>query len=432
MFNYNKVPLFILLLTLVFSCTNDDNQMTPLEPEPDPVILTANIEVYDSELIEHSLVMTIENGGNKSYLLDKEGNKVYEWNFDSNLGNDLELLPSGKLIGMFRSTSRDFSFGGAGGIIKIINIDGSTDWEFEYTSPDILAHHDVEILPNGNVIFLAWERISASMAQQAGVNTSIDIFPEVLVEVNINTNQVVWEWHSFNHMIQDMFPANPNFGVINENPQRIDFNYNEMVDGDLMHANGIDYDSTNDVIYMSVNFYSEVWVIDHSTNTAEATTNAGGNYNKGGNLLYRFGNPEAYKNPLGERLFYNNHFPNLLEGDEPGAGNILIFVNNGKDLEQSTVYELDMPTNFSLIPNTNNEPDVLWSFTDQALYHPKISGAVRLQNGNTLICEGDYGFWEVTNSGDIVWKYNRNESSSNFWRGYGYKLDSPEIKSLGL
>ena len=121
-----------------------------------------------------------------------------------------------------------------------------------------------------------------------------------------------------------MFPANPNFGVINENPQRIDFNYNEMVDGDLMHANGIDYDSTNDVIYMSDNFYSEVWVIDHSTNTAEATTNAGGNYNKGGNLLYRFGNPEAYKNPLGERLFYSNHFPNLLEGNEPGAGNILI------------------------------------------------------------------------------------------------------------
>ena len=37
-----------------------------------------------------------------------------------------------------------------------------------------------------------------------------------------------------------------------------------------MHANGIDYDSDKDIIYVSVNAYSEIWVIDHSTTITEA------------------------------------------------------------------------------------------------------------------------------------------------------------------
>ena len=196
-----------------------------------------------------------------------------------------------------------------------------------------------------------------------------------------------------------------------------------------MHANGIDYDEVKDVIYLNVNFYSEVWVIDHSTTTAEAASNAGGNYNRGGDLVYRFGNPEVYDNPAGIRLFSNNHFPNILEGNELGAGNLLIF-NNGSDIGQSTVYELDMPDNFNLLLNTNNEPNIVWSFTDPDLFNGRISGAVRLQNGNTLIAEGDYGFWEVTNSGEIVWKYNGG--GTNFWRGYGYAKDNPVINDLGL
>jgi len=62
-----------------------------------------------------------------------------------------------------------------------------------------------------------------------------------------------------------------------------------------MHANGIFYDPATDLIYMSVNFYSEVWVIDHSTTTAEAAGNQGGQFNRGGDLVYRFGNPSLFE-----------------------------------------------------------------------------------------------------------------------------------------
>ncbi|WNW00642.1 aryl-sulfate sulfotransferase [Tenacibaculum sp. HL-MS23] len=410
-------------LCVIYSCGKSEDQQ-------EDVLLTSNIEVYEEGLIDDSLVLAVENGADKSYLLDKAGNKIKTWDFDLKLGNDLEIMSDGKLLGMFKVDDPAFSFGGGGGIIRILNIDGSVDWEYKYATENHLAHHDVEMLPNGNIIFLAWERITKSEAKLNGVETEGDIFPEVLVEVNPNTNTIVWEWHSFDHIIQDKLPSSTlTYGVLSENPQNININYYSIDNGDIMHANGIDYDAEKDVIYISVNYYGEVWVVDHSTTLLEAKTSLGGNYGKGGDLLYRFGNPKAYNSVFGERMFSRNHFPNFLEKNIPGAGNVLVYMN-GNDVGQSTVYELKMPEVFELKTEESNEPNVVWSFTDSELFYGKISGATRLKNGNTLICEGDYGFWEITPEKEVAWKYNGGKVS--FWRGYPYTWDSPEIKSLKL
>jgi hypothetical protein len=425
-----KISKYICAFTiclLSFNCQNDDNNEV-INQTTDP-ILTDNIEIYNGNLIDNSYTLAVENGGTKSSLLDKAGNKVKEWQFNSSLGNDLELLPDGKLFGIFKSENPSITFGGFGGIVKIINSDGSIDWEYEYSSENYISHHDTELLPNGNVLFIVWEKIDVLEGQTNGVTTSVPFYPETLIEVNPLNNQIVWKWRSFDHIIQDADDTLLNFGNVSENPQLININYDSVDNGDIMHANGIDYDPINDVIYLSVNYYSEIWVIDHSTTTEQAATNSGGNYNKGGDLLYRFGNPSAYDNTEGTRLFYNNHFPNFLEENEPGAGNILVY-NNGTNNSQSIVYELEMPPNFNLIPNTDNEPSVVWSFTDPDLFHGRISGAVRLKNGNTLITEGDYGFWEVTNNGTIAWKYNG--LGVNFWRSYNYNFDDQEILDLNL
>ncbi|WP_353779578.1 aryl-sulfate sulfotransferase [Winogradskyella sp. 3972H.M.0a.05] len=424
MMRYRYTYLAVLMILLFSGCQSDDDTTSP-PPTPD---LTENIDVYNASLVENNLVLAIENGGEVSYLLDKAGNRVKEWNFDSRLGNDLELMDDGRLIGMFKAEGPDFSFGGFGGLLKILDSDGNTEWEYTYSNANELAHHDVEMLPNGNVLFIAWERIGSIAAAGEGVNSTVDIFPEVLLEINPSNNEIVWQWHSMDHIVQDMFPTANNFGDVSDNPQLIDINYNIVENGDIMHANGIDYDPINDLIYFSINGYSEVWVIDHSTTTEEAATSSGGNFNKGGDLVYRFGNPEAYDN-VGTRLFYNNHFPNLLEGNEPGAGNILVY-NNGNDVEQSTVYELDLPEPLSLTANANNEPAIVWSFTDPDLFFGRISGAVRLPGGNTLIAEGDFGLWEVTPQGQVAWKYNGLGTS--FWRCYGYSLDSEAISNVGL
>ena len=417
------IPLIVILFS---NCSNNDNDLMDTLP-PEEIEVSPNVKVYNPELLENSLVFGIKNGGTNAFLINKIGDTLHDWNFDTKLGNDLELLPNGKLIGIFKSENPDFSFGGYGGIIRILNPDDTIEWEYEYASETYIAHHDVELLPNGNVLFLAWEKVSSTAAQEAGVNTEKDIYPEVLIEVDAVSKEIVWEWHSFDHIIQESFPQLPNYGVIKDNPDLININYNEVTNGDIMHANGIDYDPLKNVIYVSVNFYSEVWVIDHSTSTVEASTNIGGTYDKGGRLLYRFGNPETY-NGLGERLFYNNHFPNLIEDNKPGTSNILIYMN-GFNTEQSIVYELDMPDSFSLQSGIDNEPKVVWQYTHPDLYYDKISGAVRLKNGNTLICEGDFGFWEVTPNKEIAWKYEGNQGNT-FWRCYSYELNSSAITSL--
>lgn len=426
----SKLIFALSSLLLIFSCGSDD--AIDLNDDVIQPILADEVEVYEADLLHTGVVLGIENGQATAYILNKEGEKLHTWNLADRLGNDFELMHDGRALGAFKVSNPPFSFGGGAGSAKIINPDSSIDWEFTLADNDFLIHHDVEPLPNGNVLMMVWERIEKSVAQQEGINTMFDIFPEKLIEVNPTTDQVVWEWRSWDRRIQDQNATLPNFGVVSDSPERIDFNYNTDIDdtGDIMHANGIDYDAENDVIYMSVNFYSEIWVIDHGTTTQEAATNSGGNFGKGGDLLYRFGNPEAYKNTAGQRRFFNNHFPNLLEGNEPGAGNLLVYVNQGaNDLEQSTVYELAMPNTFDLQPNTDNEPAVIWSFTDSNMYFGRVSGAVRLNNGNTLICEGDYGFWEVTANGEIVWKYN---GASNYWRGYSYELNDPALSNLGL
>lgn len=419
--------LLLLIITMLFY-TSCDKENTNNEA-PTQIELTNNVEVYNADLLDNSMAFTSVNGGDSAFLLNKAGEKVYEWTFNDNLGNDLELLPNGKLLGIFKSADAAITFGGYGGKIKIINPDGSVDWDWEYSSPDYILHHDVEQLPNGNILALAWIKLDETAAEAVGSVYGETIYPEKLLEINPNTNTVVWEWNSWDHAIQDTDASFANFGVVSEHPERININYNPVTNGDIMHANGIDYDANRDVIFLSVNFYDEIWVIDHSTTTEEAALSTGGNYNKGGDLLYRLGNPLTYDNTFGEKRFDANHFPNLIEDGEPGEGNMLVYVN-GKSTEQSKVLELAIPQNFNLQANTDNEPEVVWSFEDTDMYMRIVSGAVRLDNGNTLICEGDYGFWEVSPNGEVVWKYNGDDEA--YWRVYDYKLTDDAIINLGL
>lgn len=422
-----KLVSFIVLFTIL-SCSNtDDNPNT--QSTPTPTILSDEIEVYEEGLFHNNLVLAIESSAKTAYLINKEGEKLFTWVFEDLLGNDFELFPNGNAIGIFKIDNPPFTFGGYGGIVKIIKPNGTIDWEFEYSSSTHLSHHDVEMLANGNVLILAWEAINTGTSQQNGTDTDHVIYPEKIIEVNPNTDEIVWEWRSWNHIIQEFDDTKLNYGSVADNPQRINVNYDIPPNGDLMHVNGFDYDENKDVIYLSVNHYSEVWVIDHSTTTAEAAGITGGTYGKGGDLLYRFGNPTAYNNTFGNRLFYNNHFPNLIENGVPGGGNFLIYMN-GNNVFQSSVFEFEMPDVFNLTPNTNNEPTLIWSFTNTNLFNGKVSGANRLSNGNTLICEGDYGFWEVTPDGEIAWKYNGN--GDVYWRGYPYDLDDEALPFLGL
>lgn len=399
------------------------------EPE-DP---DAEVTIFNADLIDDSgYILAIENGQNSCYLLDHEGNKVFDWTFDRVLGQDIELTPEGTLLGLFKDDTSPVAFGGQSGIIREIDKDGNIIWEYILSNENEITHHDLTRLPNGNVLVLVWERIPLADATAVGLNSTTDIFTEKIVEINPDTDEVVWEWKSWDHIVQDFNDQLDSFGDPMTEKNKINILYanlgvHEFVSsGDLMHANGIDYLPEQDIIAVSINFFSEVWFIDHSTTTEEARTGIGGQFNRGGDLLYRFGNQRVFGDIDSSHIFDFNHNPTFITKD--GQTSLLIF-NNNAIAEQSSAMEFLLPE-INGATAIGSDPVLLFEFTDDTLFFPRIGGASRLPNGNTLICEGDFGFWEVTASGEVVWKYDG--LGTPFWRGVFYSKESSEIQNLGI
>ncbi len=439
--------VFILLSASISGCLEDDSkkhtdslsesQNESLdESDVDSPLNGSELLVNISELSENdAYLLFAANGGKDVLLMDKELNIIHHWNTSSQLGNDFQLMPNGDLLGLFKAKGNEnrdeICFGGCGGSIQILNKNGKTIWQFdEFATKTRMLHHDVELLPNGNILALSWEFLSRSDAKDLGIDTETDLYYESMFEINWTTNDIVWEWHSIDHMVQDNYPSKPNYGNISESYHRIDFNY--YLDccggdnGDIMHANGFDYDAERNLIYLSVNFYNEVWVIDHSTNTSQAAGSSGGFYDLGGDLVYRFGNPAAHASN-GTILFKNNHHPNLIKDEQiNGFGNIIIFSNAGGGENQSIIYELALPTDD--YGTTQSPPELIWSYSNEDLYSRIVSGAERGKGNTTYIAEGDFGIWEVTSDGQIVWKFSYGEE--RIWRVYVHYADDPEIVNL--
>jgi hypothetical protein len=253
----------------------------------------------------------------------------------------------------------------------------------------------------------------------------------------------MWEWHVWDHLIQDVDPDRENYGNVSDHPELIDINGDQKplrftdkiierlralgylhkdtpaknLSADLFHTNSIAYNPLLDQILLSVLTYNEIWVIDHGTTTDEAAGHSGGRAGKGGDLLYRWGNPQNYGRSTDEhQQLFGQHDARWIPKSYKGAGNILIFNNgDGRPKERySSVIEIQPPLdedgNYTLRNRRKFGPDKpVWEYTapnKRSFFADFISGAHRLANGNTFICSGPQGrFFEVTPKGDIVWEY---------------------------
>jgi hypothetical protein len=205
--------------------------------------------------------------------------------------------------------------------------------------------------------------------------------------------------------------------------------------------NSIDYNEEFDQILLSASAQSEIWVIDHSTTTEEAAGHTGGNSGKGGDILYRWGNPISYRaGTVFDKMLFTQHDAQWIESGCPGEGNILIF-NNGNNRpgqEYSSVEELVPPVddygNYYLEPDNKYGPeDFLWSY-ETDFYANHLSGVHRIESGNTLICNGPFGrFSEVTPEKEIIWKYTNpypNIYQNNVFKIRHYPSDYPGLMNL--
>jgi hypothetical protein len=488
------------------------------------------------------------------HLVDLDGKVVHTWETQHIPGGGTYLLDNGHVL---RCAQKDdnprFHGGGIGGLIEEFDWDGKVVWEYELATTELTQHHDLYRFKNGNIALIAWEYHSPDEARAHGrVEEFIDkegLWTDVVMEIKPSHpkgGEVVWQWRTWDHLVQDHDPKLADYGDLKANAGRIDINADHRympketpeekkkreetarqmkalgytggndpddpdsgkkahadsksnknggadsldkpdkldkhdpldkadkldkpetldkkdkldkadkldkldapdklgqadhrppadghmpppdghgpppdgkkpgpkIDSDWLHMNGIDYNADLDLLLVSTPHLCELWVIDHSTTTAEAATKSGGKWGKGGELLYRWGNPQDYGigSNTDRKLFYQ-HNPTWLTDAPKGEARVLVY-NNGsgrKPKEYSEVDELVLP--FDAKRGFAREPDrafgpsePAWSYSDpENFFSGFISGAQRLPNGNTLICMGAPGrVFEVTRDKKIVWDY---------------------------
>lgn len=378
---------------------------------------------------------TLFTSANETYLINNCGEVINQWTSTFPPGNAVYLLEDGSLLRACRINNPNFNFGGSGGRIEKYNWEGNLIWEYDYSSTTILQHHDVFPMPNGNVLVLAVTEMTNAQAIQAGRNPALltegTLYNEQVVElqpVGSNNATIVWQWDAKDHLIQDFDITKNNFGVVENSPERLDVNFLNGGGGNKnwLHVNSMQYDAALDQIVLSSRNLSELWIIDHSTTTQEAASSLGGTYGKGGDFLYRWGTPQAYKQGTEvDRKLFGQHYPHFIPNGLLDAGKIIIFNNgNGRTPLYSEVDIINPPTTspgvYTYTPNTAYgpiAPDFIYSDlsnTPSDFYSAIVSSAQRLPNDNILICEGRDGrFFEIDDTNSIVWEYVNPVDTNN-------------------
>lgn len=358
----------------------------------------------------------------QTYLIDNCGRVVNSWTSALLPGLSAELTPDGSIVRNGRVFNSSMSIGGLAGIVEKFIWDDFKVWSYRCSGPDSTSHHDFEVLPNGNVLLLVVYGKNISDAVALGKDTSsfsdLTLFTESILEIEpigIDSGRVVWRWDVWNHLVQDFDSTKPNFGVVAEHPERMNINYRgNSINRDWLHANSINYNPELDQIVIGFRNTNEFWVIDHSTTIAESASSSGGRYGKGGDILYRWGNPAAYnRGTTADQKLFGPHDISWVPAGYQGEGHFMIF-NNGDATGISSVEEFIAPSDsagFYSNPGTQAYGPAVayWSHsepTNTLFNSPRLSSAQRMSNGNTLICSGFAGYFsEVDSLGNLVWAY---------------------------
>jgi len=376
---------------------------------------------YADTLAQEGYTLLPPFNSNSTYLIDICGNKVNEWVSAYTPGASAYFTESGLMARTGLISSNTFGGGGLGGIIEFFDWEGNVVRSINLSDNQYAQHHDFEVLPNGNVLVIAWELRSAQDALDMGrlpINVdSTGIWSEAILEYQLFPNDseaVVWEWHAWDHLVQDVNPFLANYDTISQRPERININYCSACGfgKDWLHFNSIAYNPELDQIMVCTPIFAELWIIDHSTTTMESSTTSGGMYGKGGDLLYRFGNPQAYGRGLmiDQKLRFPHHAHWVAAG-LPNEGKVIVFNNRGSSMGLSRVEIFTPPTTspgFYLLPGLEpyGPSNMDWQYEDSIFSSQTLSGALVQPNGNVFISEGTTGrMFEVDSDKNIHWIY---------------------------
>lgn len=413
---------------------------------------------------------------NGVYLVDADGELQHTWATKRSPGNSVYLLDDASLLRCTQDEDQaGFTGGGIGGRLQRYAPDGAVLLDLDLSEGDHCHHHDVEPLPNGNVLGIFWERKSIEELLAMGADPELigdndEFWPDAIYEIKPTgkqTYEVVWSWHVWDHLMQDMDRDQPHYGMAFDDPHRVHLNgssrepemtaaererlialgYLQPSDDDAgapdsgptrtlgradwLHSNGIDYLPELDLIVLSVRSLNEIWFIDHSTTSEQAKGSTGGRFGRGGDLLFRWGNLAAHgMGNIEDQKLFAQHDARFVSGDDKHV-RVTVFNNGrGRPLTEepySSVEEIVIPLTDGAFPPL--DPDGVAQVRHRTLYGEKpeerryasfISGASLQPNGNLLVCYGDDGrVREISPEGELLWEYLQPYESVDNGRGGG-------------
>ena len=397
------------------------------------VLLSAAVQaqVQDGYIIVSSMM------GRSTSLIDINKREVHRWTHTATGGYSVHLTEKGTIIrACTPSGVSGISGAASSGRIEEIDKDGNVLWSFTHKSNQYVLHHDVEPMPNGNVLAIAWEVKSAQEASEKGFTSNRGIWPDKIIEVappsGTEPARIVWEWHAWDHLVPaDQASNHPELLSVGLGSSSGGF-MPGMGGGDWMHMNGLSYNDSLDLITFSSHYFNEIYIIDHGTTTEEAAGHTGGRRGKGGDLLYRWGAPRNYGGTA-PNVFDVVHCAVWVPYGYPGGGHVMALNNKASSRTASIFTELDLPMdaagNFTMNSGVFGPSEPFWTYESQGFYSQGQGSLQRLPNGNTIMATNDGDIREVTNSGEIVWEY----SSTGLAQIQKYPQDHPGVRIvLGL
>jgi len=442
-----KAPIvllvFIVIMPLVAN-TGIDVVIGADTPEPVGTGSTSRFAVSIDDA-DDGFTLIAPYSGTKVYLVTCDGVIIHTWSSTRATTGNVKLLPDGTLL---RGRS---GVNGLGDGVHILDWDGTVLWDYTPPSP-YTRHHDIEAMPNGNVLMNTMVQYKDTQMIAMGRdpnNTPAQLPVEPIIEVKPNGpngGKIVWSWNPLDHTIQDFNPDKSNYGVVKDHPELIDINFPAEFTNEWQHSNGVAYNADLDQVMITNRNFDEFWVVDHNTTIGEAKNHTGGAHGKGGDLLYRWGNPRAYgSGDKDDQTLWGPHDAHWIAPGLPGAGHIIVF-NNGMNMYMtrpdgaySSIEELVPPLNVSGeyelgLGSVYGPASSLWSYNaspPEDFFTWAMGGVERLPDGNTLICGGSTGYnFEVTPLGEVVWSYRSNGAFkvSRYYPPYMEKV--PDLQAM--
>lgn len=375
----------------------------------EPSVYPTGTTIYDPSRAYNSFVL-FAGGDDISRLIDLNGNVVRDWKYsgqpvafidpallggrrghifvtlETEEGKGTDLVP-GRVQTRIRKT------------VGEIDWDGKKHWDFGASAPSGRAqqHHDIERLPNGNTLVLAnvIYPLPGFAAPQA--------LDDVAYEVNPD-GEIVWTWAASDHLDEIGFaPEELKLLKASKNADYLHVNDLKPVGPNHWFDEGDQRFAPDNLIFDSRNA-NFIAIIDRKTRKIAWTL--GPHYP-----------PIAQEGAASRKLprpvdqISGQHDAHIIPKGLPGAGNLLLFDNQGEaGYPRASVTYTGGSRVLEINPVTK---EIVWQYTGASSGNPgwtfrstHISNARRLPNGNTFIDEGQIGrFFQVTPEGDIVWEY---------------------------